>query len=110
MVFRPMLADNKKVTPEQLKAHLNEAGYLIMQPKIDGMRALIDEDCIPRSRSGKEYKNRYLRDFCRHHPSLRGIDGELVSGLQYSADTFRESMSGIRAENGSPEFTFYCFD
>lgn len=110
MPFRPMLADNKKVTQEQLQAHLDEVGHLIMQPKIDGMRVLIDEACIPRSRSGKEHKNRYLRDFCRHHPSLRGLDGEIVSGLQYDANSFRESMSGIRAEDGSPEFTFYAFD
>lgn len=109
-LFRPMLADNKKVTEEQIQCHLDECGYLIMQPKIDGMRVLIDEDCIPRTRSGKEHKNRYLREFCRHHPSLRGFDGEVVSGLQYDANSFRDSMSGIRAEEGSPEFTFYVFD
>jgi DNA ligase-1 len=107
--FRPMLADNKKVTQQQLQAHLDEAP-LIMQPKIDGMRVLIDDAAIPRTRSGKEHKNRYLRDFCRHHPSLRGLDGEVASGLQMRADTFRDSMSGIRSEDGSPEFTFYFFD
>lgn len=109
-MYRPMLADNKKVTPEQIQAHLDEVGYLIMQPKIDGMRALIDDSAIPRTRSGKEHKNRYLRNFCRQHPSLRGVDGELVSGLVYDPNVFRESMSGIRSEDGSPEFTFYCFD
>lgn len=110
MVFRPMLADNKKVTQEQIQRHLDECGFLIGQPKIDGMRSLIDEECIPRSRSGKEHKNIYLRAFARHHPSLRGADGELVSGLQYDPTSFRASMSGIRSEVGSPEFTFYVFD
>ena len=107
---RPMLADNKKVEQAMIAAHLAEDGFLIMQPKIDGMRALIDEECIPRTRSWKEHKNRYLREFARHHPSLRGFDGEVVSGLQLSANTFRESMSGIRSQDGSPEFTFYAFD
>jgi DNA ligase-1 len=108
MVFRPMLA--AKFEEGSVKRLLEEQGFLVMQPKIDGMRVLIDESAIPRSRSGKEHKNKYLRDFTRHHPSLRGVDGEVVSGLQYSAETFRESMSGIRAEDGSPEFTFYAFD
>jgi DNA ligase-1 len=108
MPFRPMLA--AKFEENAVQRLLEEHEFLYMQPKIDGMRVLIDESAIPRSRSGKEHKNKYLRDFCRHHPSLRGFDGEVVSGLQYSADSFRESMSGIRAEDGSPEFTFYAFD
>lgn len=110
MVFRPMLADNKPFNQVAVEKHLQECGFLIMEPKIDGMRALIDEATIPRTRSGKEHKNRYLRKWASQHPSLRGIDGEVASGHQMSVDTFRESMSGIRAEEGSPEFTFYAFD
>jgi DNA ligase-1 len=106
--IRPMLA--AKFEESRVQAILNEVGFMYMQPKIDGMRVLVDEECIPRSRSGKEHKNKYLRAFCRDHPSLRGVDGEIVSGLEYTADTFRESMSGIRAEEGSPEFTFFAFD
>jgi DNA ligase-1 len=109
-LFRPMLADNKKISQELIQRHLDEVGFLIMQPKIDGMRALIDADGIPRTRSGKEHKNKYLRRWAFEHPSLRGLDGEVVSGHQMSADSFRDSMSGIRSEEGSPEFTFYAFD
>lgn len=107
--IRPMLAA-AKFEPAHIEEHLRQCGTLIMQPKIDGMRAMIDEECIPRSRSWKEHKSRYLRQWAMQHPSLRGLDGEVVSGHVYSADTFRESMSGIRAEDGSPEFTFFAFD
>jgi ATP-dependent DNA ligase len=108
--IRPMLADNKKVTPDILQRHLNEVGYLIMQPKIDGMRAMIAEDATARTRSWKLHKNRYLQKWASHHPSLRGLDGEVSSGHAYDKDTFRESMSGIRSEEGSPDFTFFVFD
>lgn len=109
IMIRPMLGDNKPITVEQIQAHLTEAGYLIMQPKIDGMRSWFWEG-IPRTRSGKEHKNKYLRQFCLDHPSLHGLDGEVVSGHVYDEGSFRESMSGIRAEEGSPEFTLFGFD
>jgi DNA ligase-1 len=41
---------------------------------------------------------------------MAGIDGEVVPGHVYSADVFRDAMSGIRAAEGSREFTFYAFD
>lgn len=106
--IRPMLA--AKFDESKVQAILSETGFMFMQPKIDGMRAMISEEALPLTRSGKEHKNKYLRQWCRDHPSLRGLDGEVVSGHIYDPNTFRESMSGIRAEEGSPEFTFYAFD
>lgn len=108
--IRPMLADNKRITPELIQRHLDEAGGLTMQPKIDGMRAMINEDAQACTRSGKLHKNKYLQRWASQYPSLRGLDGEVTSGHTYSQDTFRDSMSGIRAEDGSPEFTFFAFD
>jgi DNA ligase-1 len=108
--FRPMLADNKPFNRAQVERHLLETGGLIMQPKIDGMRALIDDEARLRTRSGKEHKNRYAKLWASQHPSLRGLDGELSSGHSYDGESFRESMSGIRSEEGSPEFTFFAFD
>ena len=105
--IRPMLAA-AKWDEKLIERHMAEAGYLIMQPKIEGMRALLHD--IPRSRSGKPLPNRYLAKWLHDNPVLRGLDGEVVSGHTYSADAFRASMSGIRAENGSPEFTFFVFD
>jgi DNA ligase-1 len=110
MTFRLMLGDNKPYNESAVLKHLASDGTLIMQPKIDGMRAAIDEECKPRTRSGKYHRNRYLAKWAMQHPSLRGIDGEVVSGHQMNAEVFRQSMSGIRSEDGSPEFSFYAFD
>jgi len=105
---RPMLA--AKFDVKRVQAILDEVGFMYMQPKIDGMRAMLAEDAEPRSRSGKILPNRYLRQWVRDHPSLRGLDGEVVAGHVYDPSTFRASMSGVRAEDGSPDFTFYAFD
>ncbi|MEB3025840.1 hypothetical protein, partial [Parvimonas sp. M13] len=94
----------------KIEAHLRDAGFLWFQPKIDGMRVLGGPSCVPLSRSGKEWKQRHLRALFREKPSFRGFDGEVISGHQYDPNVFRESMSGIRAEDGSPEFTYYVFD
>lgn len=110
MSTRVMLADNKPITDEMIARHIAEAGFLWMQPKIDGMRTYISEDAIPQTRSGKEWKHRPLRAFSQAVPSLRGKDGEVVPGHTYNESSFREAMSGIRAEDGTREFTFYMFD
>lgn len=107
--IRPMLAAPKG-TEKDFQRHLDEAGYLIMQPKIDGMRALIDENLKATTRSGKLHANRHLQRWAGHHPWLQGFDGELFSGHEMTDDVFRQSMSGIRSGDGSREFTFYVFD
>ncbi len=106
--IRAMLADNKGWNEAAVQAHLQEHGFLFMQPKIDGMRALLADK--PMSRAWKPHKNRFMQSWLSYNPQLAGLDGEVVPGLVYSADIFREAMSGIRAEDGSPEFTFYAFD
>lgn len=107
MTVKAMLA--AKFDEKIVAKHLAEDGYLHMQPKIDGMRVL-NIDALPISRSGKEFKHKPLRALFRDRPSLRGCDGEVVAGHVYSADSFRDSMSGVRAEDGNPEFTYYIFD
>lgn len=107
---RVMLAENKPWNEAKVQALIDKAGHLVMQPKIDGMRMHSDDRRVPLSRSGKEFKQRHLRTMLHLVPSLAWLDGEVVAGHQYDVDSFRESMSGIRAEDGSPEFTFYGFD
>jgi DNA ligase-1 len=108
MSIRPMLA--AKYEPERTKLHLEEDGYLLIQPKIDGMRML----CVngePRSRSGKLLPNVYLQEWNRRYASfLNGLDAEVISGHVYDPTVFKESMSGIRSADGSREFTVYAFD
>src|SRR6478609_6067800 len=110
MADRVMLADNKPIKDETIQRHLDECGFLFGQPKIDGMRVYHGKDHIPQSRSGKEWKNKPLRAWCQAHLSMVGIDGEVVPGHFYTADSFRDAMSGTRREDGSREFTFFVFD
>lgn len=110
MGTRVLLADNKPITDKQLQSHFDEVDFLWAQPKIDGMRVYLGNGMIPRSRSGKEWKHQALRKWAGAYPSLRGFDGEVVSGHDYREDSFREAMSEIRAEHGSEDFTFWAFD
>lgn len=104
----PMLA--AKYDPERTLLHLQEDGFLYIQPKIDGMRVLFDNG-IARSRSWKAWTNRYLQAFARDHSELiHGWDGEMVPGHSYNPEIFREAMSGLRSEDGSKDFTIYLFD
>lgn len=106
--IRPMLAS--KYDPKITAKHLESDGFLLMQPKIDGMRVLFD-DGLARSRSWKLWTNRYLKAFARDHAELiHGWDGEMVPGHSYDPNIFRDAMSGLRSEDGSREFTIYLFD
>lgn len=107
MSIKPMLA--AKYEEAKIHAHLAE-GPLVMQPKIDGMRIVVSDERLPLSRSGKEYKQKHIRRWLQDHPSLIHMDGEAVAGHVYNPEVFRESMSGIRAEDGAAEFSFYAFD
>lgn len=116
---RPMLAAQKYRKAGDLwsplhegvvEQHLKEDGFLWMQPKIDGMRTCFDEG-VARSRSWKPLGNKYLQAFAKQTDlQMDGIDGEVVSGHIYDPTIFKVSMSGIRAEEGSPEFSIYMFD
>ena len=110
MSTRVMLAENKAWNEGKVLALLEREGFLWMQPKIDGMRMHSDERRVPLSRSGKEFKQRHLRAMLQERPSLAFVDGEVSAGHQFDPTSFRASMSDIRAEDGSPEFTFYGFD
>lgn len=110
MSIKPMLGDNKPWNEAIIQRHLDTDGFLWMQPKIDGLRTLVDDECKPRSRSGKEHKHLALRKFLMATPSIRGFDMELSTGHDYDKDTFRKSMSQARAELGDKAFTLYLYD
>lgn len=110
MSIKPMLGDNKPWNEAIIQRHLDTDGFLWMQPKIDGLRTLVDDECKPRSRSGKEHKHLALRKFLMDTPSMRGYDMELSTGHEYDKDTFRKSMSQARAELGDKAFTLFIYD
>lgn len=120
---RPMRAKNVLVKDDPLgqkknwdiiQRHLDADGYLLQQPKIDGMRILFD-DGIARSRSWTAWTNRYLQAFAKDHADLiHGWDCEALPGLHTvenpDPEVFRRAMSGLRSEDGSSEMTLFLFD
>lgn len=104
----PMLAST--IEDARTEKHLLEDGYLLVQPKIDGMRVLF-YDGLPKSRSWTTWTSRAFQKFASEHSEqIHGWDGEMVAGLPGQAQGFRRDMSEIRAANGGQEFTYYLFD
>ncbi len=98
-----------------VQKHLDQDGFLLMQPKVDGMRVMCHDDA--RSRSWKPWTNRYLQQWVKEFNDLvYGWDGELLPGLHslenVDPEVFRRAMSEVRSEDGAGEskFTFFLFD
>lgn len=120
---RPMRAKHlvAKGDPEQTKKnygyvgeHLRTDGFMLQQPKIDGMRILFD-DGVARSRTWLPWTSKTLQAFAAAYPDfLHGWDCEGLPGLhdttEVDPDAFRRAMSGIRAADGSKEMTLFLFD
>lgn len=111
-IYGPMLAAIHWEEHRVIK-QLEQDGYLLVQPKIDGMRQLND-DGLARSRSWKLWTNTAMQAFAAHDPDLtHGWDGEMLPGLIEGTpkhDAFRRAQSGLRAADGSKELTYYLFD
>lgn len=116
--IRPMLAAQKYRSAGDLWSpaheqvvlqHLAADGFLIMQPKIDGMRCVL-LDGIARSRSFKPLGNSALQTFAHELPQYNGLDGEVFSGHDYDPTSFRKSMSGVRASSGDRNLSIVLFD
>lgn len=93
--------------------HVKLDGYLMVQPKIDGMRVLHHHG-VPKSRSWKNWTSSALNHWSKDFKQLlHGLDGEMIPGLHYEdpeKDVFRRAMSEVRAMEGGQDFTYYIFD
>lgn len=99
MTFRPMLA-----SPADLKMLRFP---LLGSPKLDGIRAL-------------KYRGRLLSRTLKNIPNLHvrkaaegwadGLDGELIVGDPTDKDVYRNTVSGVMAAAGVPNFTYWIFD
>jgi len=97
MTFRPMLAG----TVDDI-ARLPYP--MIASPKLDGIR------CIVRggkalSRTLKQIPNAYVRATLEALQHAEGLDGELLSGSNFS-----ECSSAIMSRDGAPDFSYWVFD
>lgn len=103
---KPMLACT--ATNEQIQTILDQCGYLYGSPKLDGIRATVQNGVVY-SRSLKPIKSKFVQDELGHGV-LEGVDGELIVGSPTAHDVYRQTTSGIMAADKTPDFTFYVFD
>lgn len=99
--MKPMLA----ATLEDMTA-LESMFPVIVQPKLDGIRALI-VDGIVMSRTLKPIPNRYIQAKLM---GLGNFDGELIVGNPNDTDVFNKTMEGVMSRDGKPDFTYVVFD
>ena len=81
---------------------------LMASPKLDGIRALILPGLGIVSRNLKPIQNHFLR-MRFSHPSLFGLDGELILG-DHDHEVFRRTSSAVMSYDGEPDVKFYMFD
>lgn len=111
--FKPMLACKQLTTmsfDEYVEA-ISEKLPLIYQPKIDGIRCIIDRDGDPRSRTWKLISNTFVRNELKKLKLPFGFDGELVViNENREILPFNTISSEIMSQEGEPNFRFVVFD
>lgn len=100
MINRPMLACN---------ADLDALVYPVLaSPKLDGIRARVVEGKLL-SRTLKPIPNKFLYDLFSR-PLLEGFDGELILGDAWGPTVYRDTVSAVMGQDGTPPVRFYVFD
>lgn len=104
-MFSPMLAWNKEFALEDVKLPV------YVSEKIDGIRCIIHDGGIPRTRDNKPIPNDYIRNTIRQANLPAGFDGELITiNKDGSRKTFHEIQSDIMSTDGEPKFQYLVFD
>lgn len=108
MDLTPTLAASKKRhwTDEQFLKEVNKHLPLIVSPKLDGIRCIIDSAHNPVSRTLKLIPNLWIRSTIKALELPPGFDGELIVDLE----SFNNTASAIMSERGTPKFTYVVFD
>ncbi len=82
---------------------------LLASPKLDGIRATVDNAGTLLSRNGKPIRNQHVQKLFGR-PGLAGLDGELIVGDPTSPSCYRDTSSGVMSEDGKPDVTYHVFD
>lgn len=99
-MFKPMLACN---------ADLDKIQYpVIVQPKIDGVRALVINEQVV-GRSLKPFRNKKLQETWGK-PEYEGLDGELFVGNILDPDLCRKTTSVVNSFANEADVEFCVFD
>ena len=97
-IFRPMLATD---------ADLGKLRFpLLASAKLDGVRAVV-RDGVVFSRSNKPIPNAYVQKLFGKYTHF---DGELIVGDPTSKTCYRDTISGVMAQDGEPAVRLFVFD
>jgi DNA ligase 1 len=77
-------------------------------PKLDGIRAHVYGGKLL-SRSGKPIRNEFTQNMFGK-PQFEGLDGELIVGPSHAPNVYNVTSSGVMAQKGAPDVTFFLFD
>lgn len=85
-------------------------GYpVLISPKLDGIRCLINERGVPVTRTLKLIPNVTIREALKDL-KLPQLDGEIIVGDPKAPDCYRQTNSGVMSFDGTPDWTFWVFD
>lgn len=98
--FKPMLASPVDLATLRLPK--------LASPKYDGIRATVI-DGVALSRTLKPIPNKFVQHVIGRK-KYNGLDGELIVGLPFEKDVYRNTVSGVMSIEGEPQFKFYVFD
>lgn len=82
---------------------------VLMSPKLDGIRCIINERGFPVTRTLKLIPNCEIRTVLTQL-NLPQLDGELIVGSPKHPDCYRTTNSGVMSFDGEPDWCFYVFD
>jgi DNA ligase 1 len=94
---------------DKLQKHFDNGGTVLVQPKIDGVKAINIEGKL-KGRSLKALDNKFVTEqFSK--PEYEGFEGEMILGTDPALpDLCRDSSSALRRVEGEPVCTWYVFD
>lgn len=98
--FKPLLAGKFDANKQEFP--------VLASAKLDGVRCIII-DGVAMSRSLKPIPNAYVQKMIGK-AKFNGLDGELMVGFVGGKDVYRNTVSAVMSEDGTPNFTFWVFD
>lgn len=104
-LFSPMLAYNKEfdLKDVRLPCYVSE--------KIDGIRCIIHDGGIPRTRDNKMIPNDFIRNTITAAKLPAGFDGEIVTlRVDRTRKNFHSIQSDVMSTDGEPDFEYLVFD
>lgn len=108
-----MLAIGKppSMSIEDYMKHIESMLPLIIQPKLDGIRCIINEERRARTRTLKPIPNKWIARTLRSMALPPGIDGEILTyNKEGTIDSFNDISSKVMTEQGTPDFKYHIFD